>query len=151
MSELVIRKAEPDDREFAWTTYAENAKSFMSLQGADGVEKSKFVEQWDPKNTRIITLDGERIGWYSCVIRGSELVIENLQVVKGNRGIPSFVLNVVVMEATGSSERLASCSFKKDPSEAFKKVSLQSFKNDPSLEFFRKEAFPIAKESDVHM
>jgi hypothetical protein len=147
MALLEFQKAAGNDHDFAWEVYAQNVASFRGGQFDADEEKSKLQKRWDHNTARIITCDGEKIGWFSCVSQGKELVIEDLHVLQGNRGIRTFVLDLILVEAMSQQKKPMACALSNEGSANLQKVSLCLAKDDPAVDFFKKSGCAVVEES----
>ena len=132
MPVLEFRDTSDDDFEFAFDTYA---KKFSPLSRGWDHEKARkeFTRRWsEHDNKYIVQLDGKSIGWFSCVITKREVIVDNLHFAKGNAGFPSLVLNIILLEGQEHNQE----------------VSLRLSKDDPAIDFFKGEGFPMAKGAD---
>lgn len=132
MPHLEFRKASADESDFAWSIYKQRISSFRS-DWKDETERRTFNRNWNEHDNKcIIKLDGENIGWFSCVMSDKQIIVENLHVSPGNKGIPSLVLNILVLDGRQHDQ----------------KVSLRSLKNDPAIGVFTSQGFPTETDGD---
>lgn len=132
MPMLEYREATADDFNFAWNVYAENVRPLIG-GWAQHEQQAKFAQEWrNHDNKCIIRLDGEDIGWLSCVMGDAQVTVDNLHFLAGHPGIPSAVLNALVLDAHNRG----------------RKVSLRLFRNDLAINFFKIEDFPMEESAD---
>jgi hypothetical protein len=128
MPSLEFRAAKADDFEFAWTVYAKRVGPLIK-GWANESEKARFILKWGAGDNYIVQLDGENIGWFSCVSTSASLTVDNLHLSPGYRGVPSIVLNILVLDGRDQKQ----------------KVMLHALENDPTIDFFKDEGFPIVE------
>ena len=131
MPTLEIREATGDDFVFAWQLYVENAAPCIP-HWSESKERSRFGDTWKTRDNGIVSVDADRIGWFACVASKSRLSIEHLYLTKGNRGIPTMILDLLVNRAALNNQ----------------KVWLSCLKKDPSFKFLSSEGFPSTEGSD---
>jgi ribosomal protein S18 acetylase RimI-like enzyme len=76
-----LRRAKPEDAEFAWNVYAETTKPQIApklKQGwKDDEQKRQFETWWRVENTMIGTLGDKKIAWVSFHEKGDHVDIEH--------------------------------------------------------------------------
>lgn len=134
-----LRPAKSDDFEFAWKTYLEAVKPYITphlrRKWVDDEEKQRFAKIWRVEKSSIIMLGDKRIGWLAFDEAGDEIVVENGYIVPDyqRRGIGSGILSELVKSWTAKR----------------KTVSLSILKNAPHLPFFERLGFKAAGDKDI--
>lgn len=132
---IILRPACADDYEFALKLYGEAISPLASAwrEWVDADQEAQFASLWRHDDTRIITLDGEEIGWVEFRQTGEELFLKQLYISPGHqrRGIGSQVLRLLREEQRGSAESMA----------------LFVLKNNPAFRFYERHGFEVVRET----
>lgn len=96
------RNASSSDRAFAWLLYSDSIRTLVEplIKEERGVpwdekeEARRFEEIWVPKNTQILELEGQPIGWIAVNRERSDAFLENFFIAPDfrGRGLGSAVL-----------------------------------------------------------
>ena len=132
---IILRPACSDDYEFALKLYVEAISPLASAwrEWVDADQEAEFASLWRHDDTRILTLDGEEIGWVEFRRTGDELFLRQLYISPGHqrRGIGSQVLRLLREEQRGSAESMA----------------LFVLKNNPAFRFYERHGFEVVRET----
>jgi ribosomal protein S18 acetylase RimI-like enzyme len=132
---IILRPACSDDYEFALKLYGEAISPLAGawIKWAEADQEAQFASLWRHDDTRIITLDGQEIGWVEFRRTGDELFLKQLYISPGHqrRGIGSQVLRLLREEQRGSAESMA----------------LFVLKNNPAFRFYERHGFEVVRET----
>jgi ribosomal protein S18 acetylase RimI-like enzyme len=95
-------------------------------------QEKSFLQQWNPTQVRIITLDGADIGWLQSFNHGDDLFLAQLFVERGHqrRGIGTEVMKRLITEAEQRSQA----------------VRLDVVKINPAMRLYERLGFRIVGE-----
>lgn len=134
-----IRKATPDDFDFAWRLYAEAVKPFitplMDRPWVDEDEQRRFSTIWDAAKTSIISVGNERVGWIAVDDTAAKVMIENVCIAPSHRqrGIGGRVIEKIVTDSRAKG----------------KPVELHVLKDTHSETWFSKLGFKTVGEEKI--
>jgi ribosomal protein S18 acetylase RimI-like enzyme len=124
-----------DDYPFALKLYVEAIKPLACAwrEWVEADQEAQFASLWRQDDTRIITLDGQEIGWVEFRRTGDELFLKQLYISPGHqrRGIGSQVLQLLREEQRGSAKSMA----------------LFVLKNNLALRFYERHGFEVVRET----
>ena len=132
---ITLRPACAADYPFALQLYIDAIKplanAWVELVHQD--QEVQFASLWRPDDTRIIVLDGQRIGWFEFRQTEDEVFLKQLYIAPAHqrRGIGSQVMRMLLVERR----------------EAAKSMALFVFKNNPALRFYERNGFEVVQET----
>ena len=101
--QVSLRPARPDDLDFARRVYYETMRWIIELLFGwdEGREDAKFASQFFPDQIRIITIDGQDVGWLQAEDTTETVVLKQLYVASSfqRRGIGTRVLTDLIERA----------------------------------------------------
>ena len=99
---------------------------------ASDEQEAQFASLWKPDDTRIITVNGEEIGWVEFRQTGNEVFLKQLYIVPEHqrRGIGSQVMRLL-NEQAGTAKSMA----------------LFVLKNNPAFRFYERHGFEVVQET----
>jgi ribosomal protein S18 acetylase RimI-like enzyme len=132
---ITLRPACSNDYDFALKLYVEAISPLAGawIKWAEADQEAQFASLWRQDDTRIITLDGQEIGWVEFRRTGDELFLKQLYISPRHqqRGIGSQVLRLLREEQRGSAESMA----------------LFVLKNNPAFRFYERHGFVVVRET----
>jgi ribosomal protein S18 acetylase RimI-like enzyme len=132
---IILRPACSDDYAFALKLYVEAIRPLAGawIKWVKAGQEAQFASMWRPNDTRIITLDGQEIGWVEFRRTGDELFLKQFYISPGHqrRGIGSQVLQLLREEQRGSAKSMA----------------LFVLKNNPAFRFYERHGFEVVRET----
>jgi ribosomal protein S18 acetylase RimI-like enzyme len=130
-----LRPARAEDYDFALRLYAETIKSYTIafMPWVDTVENARFARLWAPADTRIITLDGQDIGWLEASDTGAEIFLKQfyLSPALQRQGIGTDVMQRLIAEWQGQP------------------IVLTVLKNNPARRLYERLGFAVIGETDM--
>jgi ribosomal protein S18 acetylase RimI-like enzyme len=130
-----LRSASLDDYPFALKLYVEAIRPLASAwrEWVDADQKALFASLWRPNDTRIIVLDGRRIGWVEFRTTEDEVFLKQLYISPEHqrRGIGSRVMRLLLEERRGMAKSMA----------------LFVLKNNPAFRFYKRHGFDVMRET----
>jgi GNAT superfamily N-acetyltransferase len=130
-----FRSARPQDFDYCARLYfAGMNKTIRELNINMAAHTAGFRQQWKPTQVRIITLDGDDIGWLQTTTLGDTLFVAQLFVDAPlqRQGVGTEVMRHIISEAAGAG--LA--------------VTLGVVKTNPALQLYERLGFQITHEDD---
>jgi ribosomal protein S18 acetylase RimI-like enzyme len=132
---ITLRQARSADYPFALHLYFQTIKPLATawIEWVDREQERQFASLWCPADTRIVTLDGQEIGWIEFRRTGDEVFLKQFYISPGHqrRGIGSQVLRLLRAKQRGSAKSMA----------------LFVLKNNPALRFYRRHGFEVVRET----
>lgn len=132
---ITLRPALSADYSFALGLYVQTIKPLATAWMAwmDHEQEAQFASLWRPKDTRIIVLDGQEIGWVEFRQTEDEVFLKQFYISPEHqrRGIGSQVLRLLLEERRGVAKSMA----------------LFVLKNNPALRFYRRHGFDVVRET----
>ena len=132
---IAFRPACSDDYYFALGLYTEAIRPLAGawIKWVEADQEAQFASLWRPNDTRIITLDGQDIGWVEFRRTGDELFLKQFYISPAyqRRGIGSQVLRLLREEQRGSAASMA----------------LFVLKNNPAFRFYKRHGFEVVRET----
>jgi N-acetylglutamate synthase-like GNAT family acetyltransferase len=138
-----LRRARPNDADFAWRLYAEAVEphvgpyiaSRFQREWREDEERSRFDTWWTPENTSIISIADQQIGWFHVEETEDEIILANYCIASDyrRRGIGSKVLRLLLDSW----------------SAARKPVTHSVLKTCPHHEFFKRHGFHVIGEDEL--
>jgi ribosomal protein S18 acetylase RimI-like enzyme len=130
-----LRPACSNDYAFALKLYVEAIRPLAGawIKWNEADQEAEFASLWRPNDTRIITLDGQEIGWVEFRRTGDELFLKQFYISPGHQrlGIGSQVLRLLREEQRGSAKSMA----------------LFVLKNNPACRFYERHGFEVVWET----
>jgi ribosomal protein S18 acetylase RimI-like enzyme len=130
-----LRPACSDDYAFALKLYVEAIRPLACawIKWIDADQTAEFASLWRRDDTRIITLDGQDIGWVEFRWTGDELFLKQLYIkpTHQRRGIGSRVMRLLLEERRGMAKSMA----------------LFVLKNNPASRFYEQHGFKVIHET----
>jgi ribosomal protein S18 acetylase RimI-like enzyme len=130
---ISFRPARPDDFEYCARLYvAEMERTIRELTPDMTTRAAGLRQRWDAAQVRIITGDGEDIGWLQTVVQADAVFIAQFFIDAPFRGggIGAEVMSRILAEASGSGRA----------------VTLGVVKDNPALRLYRRLGFQITHE-----
>jgi ribosomal protein S18 acetylase RimI-like enzyme len=132
---MTLRPARSADYPFAFNLYVRTIKPLVTawMEWVDEVQEAQFASLWRPDDTRIITLDGQEIGWVEFRQAGDEIFLKQLHISPRHqrRGIGSQVMRLLLDEQRGAAKSMA----------------LFVLKNNPAFRFYTRHGFRVVSET----
>ncbi|MBO1906353.1 GNAT family N-acetyltransferase [Microvirga sp. 3-52] len=132
---IELRPACSDDYVFALELYIEAIRPLASawIEWIETDQEAEFASLWRPTDTRIITLDGQEIGWVEFRRTGDEVFLKQLYIAHSHqrRGIGSRAMRLLLEKQR----------------EAAKSMALFVLKNNPSYRFYEHHGFKVVHET----
>lgn len=130
-----LRSVRPDDYSFALDLYLDTIKPYASpwMTWVDEEQRALFADLWRPDDTRVIVLDGKRVGWLEVRQTGEEIFLKQLYLDPAyqRRGIGSYVIQRLLNDWAGIARSMA----------------LFVLKNNPAVRFYQRLGFDIVRET----
>jgi ribosomal protein S18 acetylase RimI-like enzyme len=103
------------------------------MEWVDLDQEAEFASLWRLDDTRIITLNGEAVGWVKFREAGNEIFLKQLYISPElqRRGIGSQVMRLLLEERRGAAKSMA----------------LFVLKNNPAFHFYQQHGFGIVQET----
>jgi ribosomal protein S18 acetylase RimI-like enzyme len=129
-----LRPACSDDYNFALNLYLKAIKPLVvALVGwVDEEQEAQFANLWRPDDTKIITHEGEDIGWVEFRWIGDELFLKQLYITPKHQrqGIGSQIIRLL-NEQAGTAKSMA----------------LFVLRNNPVYHFYQRHGFEVVRET----
>ena len=130
-----LRPARSEDFAFALGLYVETIKPYTVafMPWVDTIENARFARLWAPADSRIITRDGEEIGWFEATDTGAEIFLKQfyLRPALQGQGIGTDVMRRLIAE------------WETRP------IVLTVLKNNPARRLYQRLGFAVIGETDV--
>jgi ribosomal protein S18 acetylase RimI-like enzyme len=134
-----LRPAGSDDYAFALHLYVKTIRPLATAwtEWVDEEQEAQFASLWRPDDTRIITLNGEDIGWVEFRQTGDEVFLKQLYISPAHqrRGIGSQVMQRLPEERCGTAKSMA----------------LFVLKNNPAFRFYQRHGFGVVRETPTKL
>lgn len=133
--QISFRPARPQDFDYCAKLYFVEMERTIQQLNLDMVAHSAgFRQRWEPTQVRIITLDGDDIGWLQSMAQGDTLFLAQLFVDASvqRQGIGTVVMNRIISEAAHAGQA----------------VSLGVVKTNPAFRLYKRLGFQITHEDD---
>jgi len=132
---IALRAACPADYSFAFGLYTETIKPLASAWAVwvDEEQEAQFASLWRPDDTRIITLNGEDIGWVEFRQAMDEIFLKQLYISPAHqrRGVGSQVIRWLLEEQYRTAKSMA----------------LFVLKNNAACRFYERHGFEVVWET----
>jgi len=132
---ITLRPACSADYAFALELYFEAIRPLAGawIQWVEADQETEFASLWRPNDTRIITLDGQKIGWVEFRQTGDELFLKQFYISPRHqrRGIGSKVLGLL----------------REEQHKTAKSMALFVLKNNPASRFYERHGFEVVGET----
>jgi ribosomal protein S18 acetylase RimI-like enzyme len=129
-----LRSASLDDYPFALKLYVEAIRPLASAwrEWVDADQEAQFTNLWRPDDTKIITLEGEDIGWVEFRWTGDELFLKQLYIAPKHQrqGIGSQIVRLLNEQARTA-----------------KSMALFVLKNNNAFRFYQRHGFEVIWET----
>jgi ribosomal protein S18 acetylase RimI-like enzyme len=129
-----LRSASLDDYPFALKLYVEAIRPLASAwrEWVDADQEAQFTNLWRPDDTKIITLEGEDIGWVEFRWTGDELFLKQLYIAPKHQrqGIGSQIVWLLNEQARTA-----------------KSMALFVLKNNNAFRFYQRHGFKVIHET----
>jgi ribosomal protein S18 acetylase RimI-like enzyme len=129
-----LRPACSDDYDFALRLYVEAIRPLAGawIKWVEADQEAQFASLWRQDDTRIITLDGQEIGWVEFRSTGDELFLKQLYIAPKHQrqGIGSQIIRLL-------NERARTA----------KSMALFVLKNNPAFRFYERHGFEVVRET----
>ena len=133
-----LRPACSDDYAFALELYIEAIRPLAGawIEWSDADQEAQFASLWRQDDTRIITLDGQEIGWVEFRWTGDELFLKQLYITPKHQrqGIGSQILRLLNEQARTE-----------------KSMALFVLKNNPAFRFYERHGFEVVRGDPHHV
>ncbi|WP_457093332.1 N-acetyltransferase family protein [Microvirga sp. P5_D2] len=133
---ITLRPACSADYPFALNLYSQTIKPLVAdwMEWVDADQEALFASLWREDDTRVITLNGEDIGWVEFRQTGDEIFLKQLYVAPAyqRRGVGSQVMRLL-------NERARTA----------KSMALFVLKNNPAFRFYERHGFEVVRETDT--
>ena len=130
-----LQPAGSDDYAFALHLYVKAIRPLATAwtEWVDEEQEAQFASLWRPDDTRIITLNGEDIGWVEFRQTGDKVFLKQLYISPAHqrRGIGSRVMRRLLKEQCGTAKSMA----------------LFVLKNNPAFRFYQRHGFGVVRET----
>ena len=135
--DVKLRAAAPSDREFVESTYFTTQRWIIEkLFGwrGDDFERAKFVECYNQRNSNIIVLNQEDVGWLAVERSPSGIELGHIYIVptKQRRGIGTELIRGLIDEATQIAMPLR----------------LSTAKINPAVHLYERLGFRVTREDE---
>jgi ribosomal protein S18 acetylase RimI-like enzyme len=131
---IALRPALSADYTFALNLYVQTIKPLATawMEWVNEDQEAQFASLWRPDDTKIITFNGQDVGWVEFRQAGDEVFLKQLYISPAyqRRGIGSQVMRLLLEERRGKAKSMA----------------LFLLKNNPALRFYRRHGFDIVRE-----
>ena len=132
---VTLRPAHSADYPFALHLYVQTIKPLATawMGWVDDEQKAQFASLWCPSDTRIISLDGQHIGWVEFRWTGDEIFLKQLYISPAyqRRGIGSQVMRLLLEEQGRTAKSMA----------------LFVLRNNPAYRFYERQGFEVVQET----
>jgi GNAT superfamily N-acetyltransferase len=132
---ISFRPARPHDFDYCAKLYfAPMERTIQELNLDMAAHAASFRQRWEPTQVKIITLDGNDIGWFQSTTQGDAFFLAQLFVDAPfqGRGIGTAVMNRIIGEAARAGQA----------------VTLGVVKTNPALRLYERLGFKITHEDD---
>jgi len=130
-----LRAARSEDYAFALGLYVETIKPYTVafMPWVNAVENARFARLWAPADSRIITLDGQDIGWVEASDTGAEIFLKQfyLHPALQRQGIGTDVMRRLIAEWQA------------------RPIVLTVLKNNPARRLYERLGFAVTGETDM--
>lgn len=122
---LNFKRAQKDDFDFAWRTYAEavkpNISEFLGKDWSDDEQRSLFETIWHPENTLILISDNRPVGWMEHSETDDETIFEQFYIIPELRhqGIGSKLLQPILSDWKAKGKPITGTVLKNSPYKTF--------------------------------
>jgi ribosomal protein S18 acetylase RimI-like enzyme len=122
------------DYDFALKLYVEAIRPLAGawIKWVEADQEAQFTSLWRQDDTRIITLDGQEIGWVEFRWTGDELFLKQLYIAPKHQrqGIGSQIIRLLNEQARTA-----------------KSIALFVLKNNPAFRFYERHGFEVVRET----
>jgi ribosomal protein S18 acetylase RimI-like enzyme len=129
-----LRLACSGDYDFALKLYVEAIRRLAGawIKWVEADQEAQFTSLWRQDDTRIITLDGQEIGWVEFRWTGDELFLKQLYIAPKHQrqGIGSQIIRLLNEQARTA-----------------KSMALFVLKNNPAFRFYERHGFEVVRET----
>ena len=133
--QTVLRPARPGDFDYCEGLYfAEMKRTIAELKIDAAAHAAGFRQRWVVTEVRMITLEGNNIGWLQTMTREDALFLGQFFVAPAyqGRGIGTEVMNCLIDEATRAGQAM----------------TLGVVKTNPALRLYRRLGFQVTHADD---
>lgn len=135
--QLSIRPASPSDKPFVEFVFFETQRWIIErLFGwrGDAVERRKFEESYSERATKIVSLEGTDVGWFSVTRATDGIEINSIYLLPNaqNKGIGTILISEVIEEARSAALPL----------------KLSAAKINPARNLYERLGFRVSSESE---